>query len=183
MDVDLPDDAESKFEGPIILVTDFGTTFSAAAYSKKYSEDGQHRIKMITNYPDDPRALSGKPLLEVPTESWYPNKKQIEQHILDHHMGISDNQPYNDLYDISDHGADQLSDAESIDEAIRPRRRRVHNIDNEIRNFFWGFGIEDHTAADMVHSDFNRIARSKLLLHSDRQLKVFETTSGLPSGE
>lgn len=78
MDIDSAENTtvDEEPNGPVILATDFGTTFSAAAYIQKDSVDSQYGIKMIANYPDDPRSLTGKPGLEVPTESWYPDRSQ-----------------------------------------------------------------------------------------------------------
>jgi hypothetical protein len=171
MDIDMPD-IEEPSEPPIIVATDFGTTFSAVAYAKREENNAHPRIKIIANYPDDPRAMQGKPGLEVPTESWYPNKAQMAEVIQDTEMTTANDPGFDDQYDASDqdvHDIWRISEDDSSDENedLVPHPLPV---DNEIRNFVWGYGIQELTTPDMIHRDYNRIARSKLLL--DRSTKT-----------
>jgi hypothetical protein len=166
MDIDLPesDIVKHEIKGAVIFATDFGTTFSAAAYAQT-GEENRHRVKVVAGYPDDPRALSGKPGLEVPTESWYPDKSQMAEAALNNEVMHANEHVFDDLYDVSDTEENQRFEDESLSEDDALNFETL-GIDNQIRNFFWGYGIQRLTVPDMDHSKFNRISRSKLLLDS-----------------
>jgi hypothetical protein len=146
----------------VIVATDFGTTFSAVAFAK--IEDRRlSRVKIVANYPDDPRSLQGRPSLEVKTESWYPDAAQLAE-LDDREMEMAsfDDGESMELYEASEHGEEEQLGEDSAGEndageSTPPERAS--------RNFYWGYGTDKiMTDPDMDPRQFDRIARFKLLL-------------------
>lgn len=149
-------------EPTVIVATDFGTTFSSVAFA--INEGGRRpRVKMVANYPDDPRISQGRPSLEVPTESWYPDAGQLaELNSPDTDAHVDDEESM-DLYGTSDQEEEddhRLNDSEEESGALD-----TGPPERVSRNFLWGYGIQQKlTFPDMDRKQFDRIARSKLLL-------------------
>ena len=176
MDVDTPQTAASdgilsreNQEAPIIVATDFGTTFSAVAFARR---EKHPRIDMIINYPDDPRSDMGRKNLEVPTESWYPRAGQIEDSPFDDSRSGADDEPSDDLYEASDQEDNQVLPDDSIDGDAMMETEQLPAT-NENRTIFWGYGIQSLTTPDMDRNEFNCLSRFKLLLDTtERTQKV-----------
>lgn len=148
---------------PIIIATDFGTTFSSVAYARR-GEGLLPVVKIIDNYPNDPSYTQGHPSKQVPTENWYPNQLKFEEEsgrITPIQEYIPREISEENLYDAeSDDGRDiangRGSDEEpALDQTTPPPK---------LRSFVWGYGIQAEISEDMDYTKFNRIARSKLLL-------------------
>jgi hypothetical protein len=158
-----PSSATAK-KSTLIVATDFGTTFSSVAFAMR--EEGRRpRIKMIAHYPDDPRSLQGRPSLEVPTESWYPGAVQPAElgNPMDTGIDINDEEDI-DLYGVSDQ-EEELGGYQLDDVSLKgPGDVDNRPANNASRDFFWGYGIQKLTTPDMDRKQFDRIARSKLLL-------------------
>ena len=163
MDIDIPEARETSSANAkkptVIVATDFGTTFSSVAFA--LCEDGRRpRVKMVANYPDDPRALQGRPSLEVPTESWYPDSRQLAE--LDAEMDMKfNNEEDVDLYGTSDQ---EREDNQLEDDPLEDGDTDSRPPDRKSRDFVWGYGIQKLTTPDMDAKQFDRIARSKLIL-------------------
>lgn len=163
MDIDMqeasrPSTAKAR-KPTIIVATDFGTTFSSVAFAMR-EEGWRPMIKIVANYPDDARARQGRPSLEVPTESWYPDAAQLAE--LDMEMNLN-NQEDIDLYGISDQDEEE-DDYRPDDDFLAVNGGNDEFSTNAPRNFFWGYGIQKLIAPDMDPNQFDRVARSKLLL-------------------
>jgi hypothetical protein len=151
---------------PIIIATDFGTTFSSVAYARR-GEGLLPDVKIIDSYPNEPsHYTNGHPSLQVPTESWYPNEPTLEEASRSP-TPIQDYFPQRvsngNLYDAeSDDGRDIYDgpyDKPDEEYAVHPR-----SPPPKLRSFVWGYGIQTEINEDMDHGKFNRIARSKLWL-------------------
>lgn len=172
MDIDEPENVQSlnaTSEPALVVATDFGTTFSAVAFAFR---DGAHlpTVRMITDYPGDPRTYGGKAGLEVPTESWYPDASQLAQLSLDEDLTLSDDaKTYDasdeDIYGLSDvENESQIHIEESAPEVAGDERGPTPPAERVSRDFIWGYGVQRHISSGMDPKQFDRISRSKLLL-------------------
>jgi hypothetical protein len=164
-------DAE-KILMPMVVATDFGTTFSSMAFARR-GEGMLPDVKIVDGYPNDPRYNGGNASLQVPTESWYPNEPKLEEASrsptpLQQHFARGGS-PAN-IYDA------ESDDERNLDEQLMPddEIQLQESLPRaKIRSFVWGYGIESEITQDMEQSKFNRIARSKLLLDkSDHTAQV-----------
>jgi hypothetical protein len=148
-------------EESLIVATDFGTTFSAVAFVRR-RKDKREQVEVISNYPGDGKTFfGGSASVQVPTESWYPDQHQIQESFLNptSHNQVED--PYRGLYDDSYADEDQNSEGELDAEPtmeLDPRPTR------DAPNFVWGYGIHRLIRPDADLTQFNQIAKSKLLL-------------------
>jgi hypothetical protein len=168
MDVD--DLPQTEDNVPLIVATDFGTTFSCVAFASKRGDIG-----IIRNYPEDPMNIQGNPRSDVPTESWYPNKKVLEELVAQHignsqHTETLNLDDEDDELDDSSNGTtrpagDRESSAESMD---------IDTIQNQYvpETMYWGYEVQDKLMApDLDKTQYNCITRSKLLLDVSDQTK------------
>jgi hypothetical protein len=148
---------------PIIVATDFGTTFSSVAYARR-GEGMLPDVKIIDNYPNEPsHHTNGHPSPQVPTESWYPNEPTLEEKsrsptpIQNYFpQGVSNG----NIYDAESDEQGDIYDGPEDEEPTIPQP----SPSPKLRSFVWGYGIQTEINEDMDHSKFNRIARSKLWL-------------------
>jgi hypothetical protein len=148
---------------PIIVATDFGTTFSSVAYARR-GEGMLPDVKIIDNYPNEPsHYTNGHLSRQVPTESWYPNEPTLEEEsrsptpIQDYFaQGVSNG----NIYDAESDEQGDIFDGPEDEEPTIPQP----SPSPKLRSFVWGYGIQAEINEDMDHSKFNRIARSKLWL-------------------
>jgi hypothetical protein len=158
-DIGLPSTANAN-KSAIIVATDFGTTFSSVAFATR--EAGRHgKIRMVARYPDDVRILQGRPSLEVPTESWYPDAAQLAE--------LDGPDLDMDATNIDDENIDRYGVSEQYEEEDDSAEENgpADTVPPEIvsRNFLWGYGIHKlMIAPDLDRKKFDRIARFKLLL-------------------
>ncbi len=164
---------------PIIIATDFGTTFSSVAYARR-GEGLLPDVKIIDSYPNEPLIYTnGHPSRQVPTESWYPNEPTSEEvsrsptpiqnyvpqvSRVNLYDAESDNEG-----DIYDGPYDRLEDCDRPEEELGMRQT---SPPPKMRSFVWGYGLQDEINEDMDHSKFNRIARSKLWLDKSKHTEV-----------
>jgi hypothetical protein len=172
MNIDSPDSMGSSPEEdnrPLIIATDFGTTFSSVAFARRGTEQ-RPVVDTITNFPHDPLSLAGRPTVQVPTESWYPEQSQLDESSMPMEYDDLEAQFPEDSYGASDEDDNQSpndenmedGDAMETDPAPAPEGNRPHN-------FIWGYGIREVLARpDIDHSRYNRISRSKLLLDTSK---------------
>jgi hypothetical protein len=160
--MDFPPEEDNR---PLIIATDFGTTFSSVAFARRGTEQ-RPVVDTITNFPHDPLSLAGRPTIQVPTESWYPEQSQLDESSLPMEYADTDAHFPEDIYNASDDENAQSpndedmedGDALETDSAPAPSGSRTHN-------FIWGYGIREVLARpDIDHSRYNQISRSKLLL-------------------
>jgi len=163
---------------PIIIATDFGTTFSSVAYARR-GEGLLPDVKIIDSYPNEPsHYTNGHPSRQVPTESWYPNEPTFEE-VSRSPTPIQNYIPRVsrvNLYDAeSDNENDIYDGPYDTDDYGRPEEElavRQPSPAPKMRSFVWGYGIQDEINEDMDHSKFNRIARSKLWLDKSEHTEV-----------
>ena len=149
-------------QNPLIIATDFGTTFSSVAFARR-GEALRPEIKLITNYPHDPMSLRNDSTKQVPTESWYPDAHQAIESASDPAFSHLNYEPVENLYNAEDVGEPRnRNDPDRMD--TDPQIE-----ENEQTDFHWGYGIQSLTTPDMVRSDYNRVARSKLLLDKSEE--------------
>ncbi len=178
-------------ESTFIIATDFGTTFSSMAFTKRDTSQGEPRV--IFNYPDDPRT-NGKSSFEVPTESWYPDIANYREFMDETMMLPQDDEDGRNLLDEDDDDRDELlpyvhneehSDGQDdeyvgVDPKISVRETVECTEDaSEMPTFLWGYETQDIKTQAMMRfpgvdrSQFKRISRSKLMLdHSNHTQKV-----------
>jgi len=181
--------SESKF----VVATDFGTTFSSVAFTKR--DLGNTEPQVIFNYPCDPMT-NGKPSLEVPTESWYPDIANYRDFVDETIMTPLDEEDGGNILDDDDDSDELLPymrNEEHIDvqedwhlgqDPDMPIRETVEYTENgkEPSNFLWGYETQDVETQAMMRfpgvnrNQFKRIARSKLMLDdSEKTQKVRDT--------
>lgn len=158
---------------PVIVATDFGTTFSSVALARR-GEGMLPNVKIVDSYPDDPADYMGNLSRQVPTESWYPNEPKFED-VSRSPTPIPQKSPrrniYGNLY-VAD--TDDEEDQEEED-VLRNEGPQIQQRPTEerLRSFVWGYGIRNEISPDMDQRKFNRIARSKLWLDkSDHTAEV-----------
>lgn len=185
MDIDSPE-IENSLEAaendpPIIVATDFGTTFSSVAYARR-GEGSRPVISVISNWPEDPLSMVGGTSVQVPTESWYPDKYyRTGQFLLGADFDSSNGSSRENSTDIQsdddrerngsspENSIDVQSDddREPEDEIVDDSGER-NSVSNEEEDstpsFVWGYGIQAMTRGDLDRREFNRVSRSKLLL-------------------
>jgi hypothetical protein len=158
-----------------IIATDFGTTFSSVAFSKR--ENGRWgNPQTILDYPSDPR-IWGKQSLEVPTESWYPKTAIPRQAFEDFGHPIEEEEDaVADIWNAA-HMAGQsprspestLADSDDEMGDINPSLPLENDGANGI---IWGYEIQKKLkASDMDHSPYERVERFKLLLDNSPTTK------------
>lgn len=175
MDIDEPEATLNTEPDPpsLVVATDFGTTFSSIAFAFR---DGEHlpTVKMIMNYPNDPGAFQGRPGLQVPTESWYPNASQLAEMSPDRNSSHSDNA------DPDDTGEEDLYGTSDMENEPRSHDHTEEPVGNDgasspsghhTRDFVWGYGIQNEIAPDKDPKQFDRVARSKLVLDGSKHTK------------
>jgi hypothetical protein len=148
---------------PLIIATDFGTTFSSVAYARR-GEGMLPDVKMIDSYPNEPsHYTNGHTSRQVPTESWYPNEATIEEEsrsptpIQGYYPEGASN---GNIYDAESDDERNINDSPNNEEPPKPHP----SPPPKLRSFVWGYGIQNEINEDMDHSKFNRITRSKLWL-------------------
>ncbi|KAE9363645.1 hypothetical protein N431DRAFT_422567 [Stipitochalara longipes BDJ] len=149
---------------PLIIATDFGTTFSSVAYARR-GEGLLPDVKIIDDYPNEPsQYTNGHPSRQVPTESWYPNEPTLEEEsrspspIHDYFAHRVSNGNFNDAE--SEEERDVYEGPNDDEEPVTPHP----SLSPKVRSFVWGYGIQNEINEDMDHGKFNRIAQSKLWL-------------------
>lgn len=177
-------------ESTFVVATDFGTTFSSVAFTKRDLCMAEPQI--IFNYPGDPRT-NGKPSFEVPTESWYPDIANYREFVDETIMTSPDEEDGGNILDDDDDSDELLpymrSEEHSDDQedghlgqdpeiSVRETVEYMEN-GNEPLNFLWGYETQDVETQAMMRfpgvnrSQFKRIARSKLMLDdSEKTQKV-----------
>ncbi|PMD47527.1 hypothetical protein L207DRAFT_506529 [Hyaloscypha variabilis F] len=149
---------------PLIIATDFGTTFSSVAYARR-GEGLLPDVKIIDDYPNEPsQYTNGHPSRQVPTESWYPNEPTLEEEFRSP-SPIENYLPHRisngNIYDAEDE--DERGDHDGLNDDEKPATPPP-SPPLTARSFVWGYGIQKEINEDMDHGRFNRIARSKLWL-------------------
>jgi hypothetical protein len=191
MDLDPPDFGDAsqgtKKEEPFIVATDFGTTFSSIAFARRGPRT-RPEIQAISNYPNDPCFQPYTKSFQVPTESWYPNKRPVDKVPATKPSptkppatkpSVSKPVRVRDIYDFPSSDEDEnLEDNASaiseVEEEVEEEAEAESLLPEiETRDFVWGYGIQKEIYEDMDPTKFNRIARSKLLLdHSPHTQRV-----------
>jgi hypothetical protein len=147
---------------PIIVATDFGTTFSSVAFARR--EDGLlPDVKIIDSYPSDPADPMGNSSRQVPTESWYPNEPKLEEASRSPTPLLQTSTHSNTNGNL--YAADTEDEGEQ-EEVLRKEEPRIQQplTEQPLSSFIWGYGIQNEISPDMDQRKFNRIARSKLWL-------------------
>jgi hypothetical protein len=157
----------NKDVAPLVIATDFGTTFSSVAFARR---DGNVLpiVRMITNYPSDPM-VTGQASMQVPTESWYPTKDQMRS--FSYHSdieGLGSEDIEDDIYDLSDSEQDRRNASNDGDQDTSM------DLDSNIggdapRNITWGYGVQSLIRPDVDLKGYNRVLKSKLLLDASEK--------------
>jgi hypothetical protein len=181
MDTEPPEAAEPPTVGSkkpsIIIATDFGTTFSSVAFTRRRLGRIE-RPQSIINYPYDPKT-NGKVSFEVPTESWYPDVSKVSEYLDETAMATTNGEEVGNIYDDDDdidqplpyvqnrdrtNGGEDREFNEDPELAIDEEQESMDN-DDEPPFFFWGYGTQEMTRfPGMSRTQFRRVARSKLML-------------------
>lgn len=158
-----PDVAEtSENEEPLIIATDFGTTFSTVAFARR-RKGKREKVEVISNYEGDNRSWVGLASLQVPTESLYPDKSQIQNTLINSESHEQDDDPYSNLYDDTTGEENPNVDGDfDEDNAMEVQHDQI--TDETTSDFVWGYEIHELIQPDVDLSNFNRITKSKLLL-------------------
>lgn len=142
---------------PIIVATDFGTTFSAVAFARR---EEHARVHIVVNYPHDPMDLCGRPTREVPSQIWYPNSLEKLKHKRNFPQEGADAMGFDDIFAAFDDKEKsswlQGSEIDGTGEAETSK--------NVQPKFFWGYGVQNLVAPDMDRNQFSPLSRFKLLL-------------------
>ncbi|PQE31227.1 hypothetical protein CJF32_00001803 [Rutstroemia sp. NJR-2017a WRK4] len=168
MDVDSLPQAQDSV--PLIVATDFGTTFSCVAFASKRGD-----IRIVRNYPGDPMTMQGNPRSDVPTESWYPNKKILEE-LAAQHNGNSRGVETLRFDDEDDEFNDSNNGTLGLvgDGELGTESMDIDPIENEYvpESMYWGYEVQDKLMdPDLDKSQYNCVTRSKLLLDVSDQTK------------
>ncbi|PQE29190.1 Hsp70 family protein [Rutstroemia sp. NJR-2017a BBW] len=168
MDVDSLPQAQDSV--PLIVATDFGTTFSCVAFASKRGDIG-----IVRNYPGDPMTMQGNPRSDVPTESWYPNKKILEE-LAAQHNGNSRGVETLRFDDEDDEFNDSNNGTTGLvgDGELGTESMDIDPIENEYvpETMYWGYEVQDKLMdPDLDKSQYNCITRSKLVLDVSDQTK------------
>jgi hypothetical protein len=154
-------------EPSFIIATDFGTTFSSVAFAKR--EHGQWGDpQSISNYSSDPMPW-GKNSLEVPTESWYPNVAITRDTSDELGSATIDEDPMADIFKAAENQYQATRTLVNIssdgDEEMADSSGGLPEVDDDTDGIIWGYDIQERLKApDMDHSQYERVARSKLIL-------------------
>jgi len=171
MNIDSPDAMGStrpeEDNRPLIIATDFGTTFTSVAFARRGTEQ-RPIVDLITNYPHDPLSLAGRPTVQVATESWYADQSQLDESSLPMEYDEPEADLPEDIYNLSGGEDNEPSNNEDLNDEnamqIDPTPHPAPKS-NRPTNFIWGYGIRELLARpDVDHSKYNQISRSKLLL-------------------
>lgn len=163
-EMDLDDPGPAADTTPIIVATDFGTTFSGIAWARR-DGDSQPTIEIIDGYPDDLMALTGKPNVQVPTESWYsdgPTGYMPFPDTMDDYEDEDENKKQQEFDHVSDSEDDEatLHDLQiAAEQTEQPRRTS---------NIRWGYSAQGMSTPDIDQTRVNLVSRSKLLLDSSK---------------
>jgi len=152
----------SEDEEPLIVATDFGTTFSTVAFARR-RKDKRECVKVISDYSGDDMSFVGLSSLQVPTESWYPDKSQISNILINSASHEQDDDPYSNLYDDTTAEENPNID-DGFDEDNAMEVQHDQTLDETTSDFVWGYKIHELIKPDVDLSNFNRITKSKLLL-------------------
>ncbi|RHZ51804.1 Hsp70 family protein [Aspergillus thermomutatus] len=127
-----------------IVAVDFGTTFSAVAYTVLRPGEERtlvdiHQVSCIANYDDVAESVRGL-IMEVPTETCYP-------------LGTRD------LLLRNEPAQARFGEMMDVDAAVTTAPTDTDQI------FRWGFSVHEHfRLPDADRRNFQRVTRSKLLL-------------------
>ena len=170
MDIDVQREHGSAGEdvdmSPLVIATDFGTTFSSVAFARR-DGSAEPTVRLISNFPEDPMTLRGHTSLQVPTESWYPTEGQMGVSSRHPDIGRSSSGDFDDdLYDVSDQEDDQRAEVDEMD------RFASMDVDGDMegenpRKIIWGFGVQSLVKPDVDLSNYKRVLKSKLLLDTN----------------
>jgi hypothetical protein len=150
-----------------IVAVDFGTTFSAVAFTALRPGEPRELVEVdeivcISNYPNSPSGVRGLKS-EVPTESCYPRSA-----IYRDDRSFFNIRSRRALESDDDVGADEEDGRNSRENAIDEmdidtgESTVPSDIDPE---YLWGYGVHQHFRyPDVDRTNFQRITRSKLLL-------------------
>lgn len=160
-----------SFNASITVAIDFGTTYSAVAFSKN-GDNSRPIITVIKNYPYDPMR-NGIKACQVPTESWYTDDCSTTTPPTTTSSGISSNYGESEsesesevnydqyMEEIMDNQGPEFDNDQSMAE---DRMDLIDSAENDLQALCWGFGVRSKLKGDMPRSHYNHVANSKLLL-------------------
>jgi hypothetical protein len=146
---------------PIVVATDFGTTYSPVGFAKR-DENGIPIVKMISIYSGDPM-VTGYGSMQVLTESCYPTAAQmkylesrsIAQNVVYEH---TEEDPI-DSSDSDDENMDKGSEKQDTPDILE------HDTAGSLpSNVIWGYEVQSIQRLDVDLREYNRVRKSKLLL-------------------
>lgn len=171
---------------PFVIATDFGTTFSSVAFTRRYQGTWEPP-QTISNYPHDPFKLFGGEANEVPTQSSYPNIAMLRGHgdeeldvpetgekiknIFDYDEEIEE--PLSHLLneDSSDDRENSVSDEDQ--EMINEETEKALSGQESLPFYQWGYGIQALVRSDNSRlSQSQRLERFKLMLDETANTRV-----------
>jgi hypothetical protein len=182
METESQEDYSIREVGPdtisFVIATDFGTTFSSVAFSRRYKGTWEPP-QSISHYPCDPFILNGKESFEVPTQSCYPNTTMPRDH-GDAAIGVPDSgEKIKDIFEDDDEIEEQLShlqnedSSEDRDDSVSDEDQEMasteaaedFNDHRDLPNILWGYEIQHQTRSSISGlSQFEHLERFKLML-------------------
>jgi hypothetical protein len=154
---------QSHRNGPsLVVATDFGTTYSSIAFAIR---DGSNlpNIRVISPYPGDPM-IGGHPSMQVPTESWYPTKDQMES--LENaagHCFSKNGHLKSETAESSDSEEDDEIRETTVDGGSLMDLDKSPDSDPSTK-VTWGYGVQSLIRQDVDLRGYKRVLKSKLLL-------------------
>lgn len=191
MNVDPPlqeDDQPSTEEDPLkdtalnrmVIAIDFGTTFSAVAYTilprnVQPDEIGLDRVNCIGNYPgyQAPSRIFGQ-RQDVPTELWY-DYGQVEALRTTQHSIISNNEDESSSDDDSEAGENDVEHSEHEKIEIARGKKVIRQTHQPITQY-WGYNVQEKLSKMNIPRENARpLTRFKLCLAEDIQTESVRT--------
>jgi hypothetical protein len=171
---------------PFVIATDFGTTFSSVAFTRRYQGTWEPP-QSISNYPHDPFKLNGGEAYEVPTQSCYPNIATLRNHGDEERDLPETGEKIKNIFDDDDEMEDPLSHLRNEDSSD-DREGSVSDEDQEMFNretedalsdqeslpfYHWGYGIQALMRSDTSRfSQFRHLERFKLMLDETPKTQI-----------
>jgi hypothetical protein len=171
---------------PFVIATDFGTTFSSVAFTRRYQGTWEPP-QSISQYPHDPFVLNGKESYEVPTQSCYPDIAMLRDYD-DEAVGVPETgERIKDIFEDDDEIEEPLSHLRHEDSSD-DREDSVSDEDQEMFSgeiedastdqknlpfYHWGYEIQALMRSDTLSlSQFQHLERFKLMLDETANTRV-----------